>query len=309
MIYTVTLNPSLDYILHVPSLRLGEVNRTDRETITFGGKGINVSIILQRLCCDNTTLGFIAGFTGDALQGLLKANSCKTRFISLPHGLTRINIKLASQQETEINAPGPQVDAGSLAALYEILDRLPCEDTTLVLSGSVPSSLPDDIYESILQRLAGKGIRFVVDAAGNLLLNVLKYHPFLIKPNHLEIGALFDRPCDTLEDVIFCSRELQKLGAQNILVSRAGDGAVLLTREGEIFSCPAPKIQVLNSSGAGDSMLAGFLAGYAHSNGDYSQALITGIAAGSATAASICLATGESILELKRKIGPVQNLK
>ena len=302
MIYTVTLNPSLDYILHVDSLRLGEVNRADRESITFGGKGINVSIILQQLRCENVTLGFTAGLTGDVLQSLLKTHGCQTDFISLPQGLTRINVKLSSRQETEINASGPRVDQASVEALYRQLDALPGPDTTLVLSGSVPSSLPDDIYETILHRLSGRGIRFVVDAEGNLLFNVLKYRPFLIKPNHLEVAELFGCSCDTREEIIACAKKLQELGAQNVLVSRAGDGAILLTREGQLLSCSAPKVRVVNSSGAGDSMLAGFLAGYSHSGGDYAQALVTGIAAGSATAASVSLASREKILALREKL-------
>lgn len=302
MIYTITLNPSLDYILDVTDFRLGAVNRTHREYITCGGKGINVSIILQRLRCDCVAMGFAAGFTGDALLSLLQTQGCAADFVRLPDGLTRINVKLSSRQETEINASGPDIDPDSLEHFYRKLDVLQDGDT-LVLSGSIPPSLPGNIYENILQKLYGKKVRFTADTTGSALVDVLKYRPFLIKPNHIEIGELFQCSCDTADEIIRCGEKLRQMGARNVLVSRAEDGAILLTEEGKVITCPAPRIRVKNSSGAGDSMLAGFLAGYEQSGGDYAQALLTGIAAGSATAASVFLAKQEDILDLREQIG------
>lgn len=301
MIYTITLNPSLDYILDVSDFRLGMVNRADREYITCGGKGINVSLILQQLRCDCIALGFAAGFTGDALLSLLESHGCAADFVRLPVGMTRINIKLSSRRETEINAAGPEIDAESLELFYQKLNVLQSGDT-LVLSGSVPPSLPDNIYETILRRVAGKKVRFTVDTTGSALMDVLKYRPFLIKPNHIEIGELFGCACDTTEEIIDCGKKLQQMGACNVLVSRAGDGAILLAEDGNIIACPAPRVKVKNSSGAGDSMLAGFLAGYERSGGNYTQALLTGIAAGSATAASVFLAKREDIFALQERV-------
>lgn len=301
MIYTVTLNPSLDHILDVADFRPGMVNRARRESITCGGKGINVSLILRQLRCDCVALGFAAGFTGDALLSLLVSRGCAADFVRLPAGMTRINVKLSSRQETEINASGPDIDPGSLEAFYQKLEVLRDGDT-LVLSGSIPPSLPGNIYETILRRLSGRKIRFTADTTGEALTGLLKYRPFLIKPNHLEMGELFRCACDTTDELIRCGKKLQQQGARNVLVSRAGEGAILLTEAGEIMTRQAPRVRVKNSSGAGDSMLAGFLAGYEQSGGDYARALLTGIAAGSATAASVFLAEGEEILALRERM-------
>lgn len=291
MIYTVTFNPALDYVVFLDGLKLGDINRTTRESIYYGGKGINVSTILNTLGMETTALGFVAGFTGKAIEDGLNAHGMHTDFIHLPEGNSRINVKVKHGDETEINGQGPVITQEAIDALFEKLNALREEDV-LVLAGSIPNTLPEDIYERILAALSGKGIRIAVDATKDLLLNVLKYHPFLIKPNNHELGEMFHTVCETREDIEHYARELQKMGARNVLISMAGDGAILITEDGGSIRMGTPKGKVVNSVGAGDSMVAGFLAGYLK-NGNYEEALKTGTAAGSATAFSEGLASRE----------------
>ena len=291
MIYTVTFNPALDYVVFLDGLKLGDINRTTRESIYYGGKGINVSTILNTLGMETTALGFVAGFTGKAIEDGLNAQGMHTDFIHLPEGNSRINVKVKHGDETEINGQGPVITQEAIDALFEKLNALREEDV-LVLAGSIPNTLPEDIYERILAALSGKGIRIAVDATKDLLLNVLKYHPFLIKPNNHELGEMFHTVCETREDIEHYARELQKVGARNVLISMAGDGAILITEDGGSIRMGTPKGKVVNSVGAGDSMVAGFLAGYLK-NGNYEEALKTGTAAGSATAFSEGLASRE----------------
>ena len=300
MIYTVTFNPALDYIVRLDSFTAGEINRMQYEQIMPGGKGINVSIVLNNLGVENRALGFIAGFTGKEIEHQLTATGCKSDFIELPAGNSRINVKIKADKETEINGQGPNIPPEFLERLLKKMDELQADDI-LVLAGSIPSTLPDDIYQRILQRLDGKGIRVVVDATCNLLLNVLKYKPFLIKPNNHELGEMFGKVLTTDEEIDFYARKLQQSGARNVLVSMAKDGAMLITETGERIRIGVPKGIVKNSVGAGDSMVAGFVAGYLQSK-DYHVALKMGTAAGSATAFSDGLATAESIRELYRTL-------
>ena len=291
MIYTVTFNPSLDYVIQVDDLTLGEVNRTTSEKIYPGGKGNNVSVILSNLGHKSKALGFKAGFTGEQMETMLEEFGCYTDFIPLEEGLTRINVKVKSNEESEINGQGPVITDTAIEALYQKLDKLTAGDV-LVLAGSIPNTLPGDMYERIMERLQGKEIRIAVDATKDLLVNVLKYHPFLIKPNNHELGEMFHTVCETREDIEHYARELQKMGARNVLISMAGDGAILITEDGGSIRMGTPKGKVVNSVGAGDSMVAGFLAGYLK-NGNYEEALKTGTAAGSATAFSEGLASRE----------------
>ena len=296
MIYTVTFNPAIDYVVRVEEFSLGQVNRSSREEIQFGGKGINVSVMLNHLGTDSCALGFLAGFTGKAIEDELKQMGVHTDFIHLSQGMTRINVKLKAQEETEINAQGPMIPHEDLQKLFEQLEALTSGDI-LVLAGSIPKSLPNNVYETIIQKLSGKEIQVVVDATRDLLCNVLKYHPFLIKPNHIELGEIFDRTLHNDEEIRECALLLQKRGARNVLVSMAGDGAILLDETGAFHKIAAPKGNVKNSVGAGDSMVAGFLAGYLQSR-DYETALRTGAAAGSATAFSEGLAQRDEVQAL-----------
>ena len=297
MIYTVTFNPAIDYVVHLPgSLELDAVNRTVQEEYLFGGKGINVSSVLRALDCDNTALGFVAGPTGHWLETGLEAQGVKTDFIHLNQGVTRINVKIKATEETEINGMGPQIGEADMEQLYAKLDQLGSGDA-LVLAGSIPSCLSGDTYEKIMARLEGRGVRIVVDATRDLLVNVLKYKPFLIKPNNHELGEIFGRELTTDAEITACAALLQSRGARNVLVSMAGDGALLLDETGKTHRMGVPKGKVLNSVGAGDSMVAGFLAGYLQ-KGDYNWALRLGTAAGSATAFSLGLATREKIEDL-----------
>lgn len=297
MIYTVTFNPAIDYVVQLSRpLMPGKINRNAKEDFQFGGKGINVSNVLKNLGFPNTALGFIAGFTGDALQQGLENMGLSTRFISVQEGMTRINVKVKAEEETEINGLGPVITPADMDKLYAQLDKLNPGDI-LVLSGSVPACLPVDTYKEIMARLQGREICVVVDAAGALLLKVLPYRPFLIKPNNHELGEIFGTTPVTDEEIVEQARRLQAMGGRNILVSLAENGALLLDENGCSHRVLCPKGQVVNSVGAGDSMVAGFLAGWLES-GDYTHALKTGIAAGSATAFSLGLATGEQIREL-----------
>ncbi|WP_288545120.1 1-phosphofructokinase [uncultured Clostridium sp.] len=293
MIYTVTFNPSLDYIVSVSDFKLGLTNRTDSELLLPGGKGINVSTVLQNLGIANTALGFTAGFVGEEVRKEVEQLGVKAEFISLDEGVSRINLKLKSIDGTEINGQGPKIPREAVDALMTQLDRLGADDT-LVLAGSIPASMPDDIYQKIMERLDGRNVRIVVDATKDLLLNVLGHHPFLIKPNNHELGDIFGVKLSEREEVVPYARKLQEKGAVNVLVSMAGKGAVLLAEDGNVYAAEAPKGILKNGVGAGDSMVAGFLAGYGES-GDYEHAFRMGLAAGSASAFSEQLATKDEI--------------
>lgn len=301
MIYTVTLNPAVDYTVGVENYRTGEVNRTSYENITAGGKGINVSVILSRLNCDTSALGFCGGFTGKMLLQMLDESGVNNDFIFVPDGMTRINIKLnADSVETEINGKGCDISQESLESLYNKLDEIK-KDDFLVLAGSVPKSLTSDIYVNIAERVCKKGINIVIDASGDLLIRSLKLKPFLIKPNNSELGEIFGVKIDSREKALFYAEKLQKMGALNVLVSLAGEGAVLVCENGEAFSSPPPKGEVKSSVGAGDSMVAGFIYGYTKYN-SFSEAFRYGIASGSATAFSDSLAEKEKIEEIFNNI-------
>ena len=289
MIYTVTFNPAIDYVIHVGgALRTGTINRTTAEDFQFGGKGINVSGVLKTLGMDSVALGFVAGFTGRALEEGLQKQGLATDLICVEQGMTRINVKVKGETETEINGMGPVITSMDMEKLYTRLDALD-EGDILVLSGSIPGCLAQDTYEKILARLEDRGLQTVVDATGALLVNVLKYRPFLIKPNNHELGDIFGVTPVTDEEIIACAQKLQAMGGRNILVSLAGDGALLLDEAGATHRIGCPSGQVVNSVGAGDSMVAGFLAGFLQT-GDYDHALKLGTAAGSATAFSLALA-------------------
>lgn len=298
MIYTVTFNPAIDYVVRTPELLAGAVNRAQSEQMFFGGKGINVSCVLKELGVQSVALGFTAGFTGEAIEKGLVDMGIDTDFVRLKSGCSRINVKIKADAETELNGKGPDIDKESLRILFEKLDGLKNGDT-LVLAGSVPPSLPSDIYEQILARLEGRGIRAVVDATGGLLLNVLKYRPFLIKPNNIELGELFGVTLESDEDIEKYARKLRDMGAANVLVSMAGDGAMLIDEQGEVHRCGVCKGEVVNSVGAGDSMLAGFIAG---AQQGYDHALKLGTACGGATAFSSGLAERKMIDELLASI-------
>lgn len=300
MIYTVTFNPSLDYIVSVDDFQLGLTNRTSYELMLAGGKGINVSTVLGNLGIKSTALGFVAGFTGDEIVRRVEELNVKSEFIRIEEGFSRINVKLRSIDGTEINGNGPVIGQKESRALLARLDRLQ-EGDILVLAGSIPSSMPDDIYRTIMERLQDQGIMVVVDATKELLLNVLPYHPFLIKPNNHELGEIFGETPVTREAVVPYAKRLQELGATNVLVSMAGEGAVLLTADGQIYESPAPKGTLVNAVGAGDSMVAGFLAGWMEQTA-YRHAFYMGVAAGSASAFSEYLATREEVERVYRTI-------
>ena len=298
MIYTVTFNPAIDYVVHTGGLVLGSVNRASSESMFFGGKGINVSIVLAELGVRSIALGFTAGFTGEAIENGVRAMGIETDFIRLPEGNSRINVKIKFGEETELNGQGPDIDTASLEKLFARLDGL-SEGDTLILAGSIPKSLPPDVYERILKRLSGREIRTVVDASGELLMNVLKYRPFLIKPNDQELGELFGVKIESKEDVVLYGSKLRELGARNVLVSMAGEGAVLLDENGGVHRSAACRGTVRNSVGAGDSMLAGFVSGIEKG---FDYALRLGTACGGATAFSDGLASREQIDELLGQI-------
>ena len=300
MIYTVTFNPAIDYVVELVSFNIGEINRTTGEYMNLGGKGVNVSRVLTNLEVPNVALGFVAGFTGDALRTGLERMGVKTDFISLEEGNTRINVNIKGVEETDINARGPEIPNSAIDELFKKLDNLQSGDT-LVLAGSIPTSLPNDMYERIMERLYGKGIRFVVDATRDLLVKSLKYEPFLIKPNNHELGEIFGLELTTDNEIIYYARELKKQGAKNVLISMAGDGAILVDENDVAHKIGTPKGKVKNSVGAGDSMVAGFCAGYLE-KGDYKYALRMGTAAGSASAFSESLATKQEVIDLLNKI-------
>lgn len=295
MIYTLTFNPAIDYYLSVDDLILGAVNRTKTEQIRFGGKGINVSFVLKELGVTSTALGFVGGFTGDALENHLKSKGIKCDFVKIA-GNTRINVKL---NDIDINSAGPDITDSELQQLYKKLDNLKKYDW-LVLSGSVPKTLPKNIYETILDRLKDKGIEFVVDAEKDLLLNTLKYKPFLIKPNHHELGQIFGAEISDFDTALTYAKKLQEMGAQNVMVTLGSKGAVLVCKNGETYTQAAPKGNVISAVGAGDSAVAAFIAEYIN-NGDYKKCLKSAVASGSATAFSNGLATHEKIEEVKKQ--------
>ena len=299
MIYTVTFNPSLDYIVTVPHFTCGMVNRTSEEKIFPGGKGINVSMVLKNLGLENTALGFYAGFTGNELERLIREKGIRADFIPVKEGMTRINVKMRSDEESEINGQGPAISEADIKTLYEKLDRLSDGDV-LVMAGSIPDVMPQTIYMDIMKYLADKDLKIVVDATKDLLVNVLQYHPFLIKPNNHELGEIFGVKITEKEDVITYAKKMQEKGAGNVLVSMAGDGAVLVAEDGSIFQAEAPKGKVVNSVGAGDSMVAGFVTGYVKSGRD-KEAFQMGVCTGSASAFSEELATEPEVLALLDK--------
>lgn len=292
MIYTVTFNPAIDYVVRTGEMVIGATNRSNSEEIYFGGKGINVSMVLKELDMPSIALGFVAGFTGVAIEKGVQEAGIETDFVHLENGFSRINVKIKSSQETELNGQGPHITEDAIKELFAKLDCLKDGDT-IVLAGSIPNTLPADIYEQILQYLSGKNIKAVVDATGELLLRVMKFKPFLVKPNNHELGELFHVTLQTNEEIAQYARKLQEMGARNVLVSMAGDGALLIDENGVEHSCGVCKGTVRNSVGAGDSMVAGFLAG--SKDGDYEYALKLGTATGGATAFSDGLAKREDI--------------
>lgn len=300
MIYTVTFNPSLDYIVSVDDFKLGLTNRTSSELILPGGKGTNVSTVLKNLGFESTALGFVAGFTGNEIVKRLNDMGIKSDFISIENGISRINLKLKSIDGTEINGAGPDISEEKVNELMDKLNQLK-EGDVLVLAGSIPSSMSDNIYRDIMADLKDRGVMIVVDATKDLLLNVLEYHPFLIKPNNHELGEIFDVKLTTREEVIPYGRKLQEKGARNVLVSMAGEGAVLIAEDGQVFDAPAPKGKLINGVGAGDSMVAGFVVGWIEKQ-DYEYAFHMGVASGSASAFSENLATKEEIINVYNQV-------
>lgn len=305
MIYTVTLNPSLDYIVGVEGFKEGQLNRTSSELILPGGKGINVSIVLGNMGIDSTMLGFTAGYTGQAIKELLKNYKATEDFTNVSNGLSRINVKLRSlaktgdgktnvSSESEINGMGPSISAAELEEFFGGLGKL-VDGDILVLSGSVPATLPSDIYHEILRRVSDRNITTIVDAGKELLIRVLELHPTLVKPNHIELGDIFGVQIESQDMAIEYARRLQQMGVKNVLVSMAGAGAVLVTDNGSAYKKEAPSGQVVNSVGAGDSMVAGYIYGLV-SGDDQEKALLYGLAAGSASAFSENLATKQEIL-------------
>ncbi|MBE6881357.1 MAG: 1-phosphofructokinase [Ruminococcaceae bacterium] len=300
MIYTVTFNPAIDYVVHTEKIAMGEINKYSDEKVYFGGKGINVSFILKELGYNSKALGFIAGFTGDAIEKGVQEKGIDTDFVRLEKGFSRINFKIKSGEETELNGKGPEISDADIESLFSKLDAMEDGDV-LVLAGSIPACLPDGIYEKILERLSDRNIKAVVDATGKLLLNVLPFKPYLIKPNNFELAEMFNVELETNEDIIKYARELKNMGALNVLVSMAEKGAILVDENDEVHIYPVCKGEVKNSVGAGDSMLAGFLAGMLEKN-DYNYALKLGTASGGATAFSDGLATKELIDECIKQL-------
>lgn len=299
MIYTVTLNPSIDYVVRLETLVTGITNRTTSEEYYFGGKGINVSCVLAELDLESTAFGFVAGFTGDAIEKGIRNDKIITDFIRLEKGISRINVKIKANDETEINCQGPHIEESELERLLNKVDRIKDGDT-IVIAGNVPNTMPDDVYERILERIKGKKVRIVVDATKKLLLNSLKYKPFLIKPNRQELSEIFETEISTEADIEKYAKELQKMGAQNVLISLGGDGAMLIDEFGEKHKQGVLKEKVVNTVGSGDSMVAGFIAGYEKEH-SYPYALKLGSACGNATAFLSGLATKEKINELLEK--------
>lgn len=300
MIYTITFNPALDYISQVENFEVGKINRTKTEKILPGGKGLNVSIVLKNLEYNSTALGFIAGFTGEELKKQLEDYKINTDFIKVKKGITRINVKISSKEETALNGNGPEITKEDIQNLLDKIDKIK-KDDIVILAGNVPKGINNNIYEIICVKLEKNGVTYIVDATKELLINVLKYKPFLIKPNKEELEETFKVKIKTKEDIVLYAKKLQLMGAKNVLVSLGGDGAILVTVEENVYFCEAPKGKVLNTVGAGDSMVAGFLAGYLKTQ-DYEYALKMGIATGSASAFSMNLATIKDVETLLRKM-------
>ena len=308
MIYTITFNPALDYTVQVEKFDIGKINRTKSENILAGGKGLNVSIILKRLGIENTALSFIAGFTGKELERKIRQYNIKTEFIETNRGYTRINVKISSleknsliqESETALNGNGPEITENDIEKLLQKIQNINSNDI-VILSGNIPKCINENIYEIICKELDGNNVKFVVDASQKLLMNCLKYKPFFIKPNKEELEETFNTKIETKEEIIIYAKKLQEKGAQNVLISLGGDGAILLTEKNEVYYSNTPKGQVINTVGAGDSMVAGFVAGYLKKK-DYKEALKLGIASGSATAFSAGLAMNEEINELLKQI-------
>lgn len=301
MIYTITFNPAIDYVMRLDGFKSGEVNRSKSEEVYFGGKGINVSVILNELGIKSVALGFVAGFTGKALEDGVKSQGIGTDFVHLSEGITRINVKIKSGDESEINGQGPVIPERAVDELFGRLDKLKKGDI-LIIAGSVPSTLPHDIYEKILERLDDKGISFVIDASKDLLMNTLKYKPFLIKPNKYELEEIFGARLDSFDDITSHAQKLRELGAVNVLVSLADEGSVLVDENGKVHKMGVCRGEVINSVGAGDSMVAGFVAGYVTSH-DYEYALTLATACGGATAFSPGLAKRAVIDRLMEQLG------
>ena len=300
MIYTVTLNPSIDYVIKVDKLTTGNINRVNEEHVYPGGKGINVTRILKSLDNDNIALGFVSGFTGDYIINSLQELNLKSDFIKVKEGFTRINVKVKSEEETEINGQGPKISEEELNQFYKVIDKL-VDGDILILSGSIPSCLDERLYESIMKKVEDRDIKVIVDATKNLLLNVLKYKPFLIKPNHHELGEMFNVELKNKEEIIIYAKKLQEIGARNVIISMAGDGAILIEENGEITISDTPKGTLVNSVGAGDSMVGGFLAGIAEDK-NIKEAFKMGVATGSASAFSEGLATKDKVEELLKQL-------
>ncbi|MBQ1680676.1 MULTISPECIES: 1-phosphofructokinase [Agathobacter] len=298
MIYTVTFNPSLDYIIGVDHFKLGQVNRTKSEVIFPGGKGINVSMVLKNMGIDSVALGFCGGFTGEEFVRLIQEKGIKTELIKVKEGITRINVKMKSDEESEINGQGPNILPSDIEILYRKLDQLKDGDI-LVLAGSIPDVMPKSIYMDIMEYLKDKKIDIVVDATKNLLVNVLEHKPFLVKPNNHELGEIYGVELKTRDEVVPYAKKMQEAGARNVLVSMAGEGAVLLTEDGQVLQSEAPKGTVVNSVGAGDSMVAGFITGYLDKK-DYKEAFTMGVCTGSASAFSVELATKAEVEALRK---------
>lgn len=300
MIYTITFNPALDYISQVENFEIGKINRTQTEKILPGGKGLNVSIVLKNLGIESTALGFVAGFTGEELKTDIEQRGIKTDFVKVEKGLTRINVKISSKEETALNGNGPEVTEENIEQLLKKIDNIKSDDT-VILAGNIPKCINNNIYEIICKKLEQNKVRFIVDATKELLMNVLKYKPFLIKPNREELEETFKEKIETKEEIVEHAKRLQEIGAQNVLISLGGEGAILVTTENKEYFLNAPKGKVLNTVGAGDSMVAGFVAGYEKS-GDYEYAFKVGIATGSASAFSMNLATAEEVANLLKEI-------
>lgn len=300
MIYTITFNPAIDYIVEMDKFDLGNVNRTNREEVCVGGKGINVSIVLNNLSIENKALGFVAGFTGDEIEKRLIEAGCNIDFVKLKSGISRINVKMKTEVESEINGGGPDISNEALEELYLKLDYLMAGDI-LVLAGSIPKTLPVDIYERIMNKYEDRGVKFIVDTSGEALLKVLNYNPFLIKPNHNELAQLFNVKINSNKEIVEYGKKLQEMGAENVLISMAGDGAILIKSNGEVIYSKAPNGVLKGSVGAGDSMVAGFIAGYIKEE-NLEDGLIMGVATGSASAFSEGLATEDKVYSLLEKI-------
>lgn len=300
MIYTITFNPALDYVIKVEDFKLGLVNRSNFEEVYAGGKGINVSIVLNNLGVKSKALGYIAGFTGEEIEKRIRNLGCETDFIKVSRGMSRINVKLKTKDETEINGQGPKITEKDVEELYIRLENLQ-EGDILVLAGSIPNTLPENIYENIMEKMKDKGVLIIVDATKEPLLNVLKYNPFLVKPNHHELSEVFNEVIRTTDDIIHYGKKLRAMGAKNVLISMAGEGAIMITENNEVMKSSAPKGFVKNSVGAGDSVVAGFLVGYIE-NKDLREAFKMGVATGSASAFSEELATKDEVEKLLMEI-------